>query len=120
MYTWTERIRRKAEEDRDMIIETKKGAKIELTAKDGKVHAMHNGNDMGAVAEMANKDLGWHLRAGTVALAVADKYVAATKQLIAATKARAISPELAKSVADLNADLDHSAAVKRMSARGFA
>jgi len=70
-----------------MMIETKKGAKIELAAKDGKVHAIHNGNDMGAVVEMANKELGWHLRAGTVALAVADKYVLATKQLIAKTTA---------------------------------
>ena len=70
-----------------MMIETKKGAKIELIAKDGNVHAIHNGSDMGAVAEMANRDLGWHLRAGTVALAVADKYVADVKQLIAKTKA---------------------------------
>lgn len=70
-----------------MMIETKKGAKIELIAKDGNVHAIHNGSDMGAVVEMANKELGWHLRAGTVALAVADKYVADVKQLIAKTKA---------------------------------
>ena len=98
-----------------MIIETKKGAKIELVAKDGKVHAIHNGNDMGAVAEMANRELGWHLRAGTIALAVADKYVAATKQLIAKTTAdhymaNRTADQVAKD-ADLNGYYDSRAAI---------
>lgn len=67
-----------------MIIETIKGAKIELAkVAGGKVTAAHNGRDLGVVVTASTNQLGWHLRAGDVAIAVAPKHVEAVKVMMA-------------------------------------
>lgn len=98
-----------------MIIETKKGAKLELIAKDGNVFAMHGVKNLGVVKEMANADLGWHLRAGDVAITVAENHVSAAKLYIAKTVSdhyrASRTAEQAQKDADVKAYCDGYAAV---------
>lgn len=67
-----------------LTIKTQKGAEIVLSADNstGKVTASHSGKPLGEVLEVATKELGWHLRAGSVAITVSAADVPATKAYI--------------------------------------
>lgn len=103
-------------------IKTQHGAVITLDVNGHDVIASHNGKVMGVVKASANKELGWHLVTGSIAISIDNQSLAAAKAVMAEA-AKMTAEELSKfSESNLGQTIrhyQHVAAVEKMSSRGY-